>query len=70
MSVKRHEGHKREIPNAHIYHAILPIIFFLIWFLDSSVFKQLCTISNSYNIMHFGYYNISNIYFSISSSFI
>ena len=39
MSVKRHEGHKREIPNAHIYHAMLPIIFFLIWFLDSSVFR-------------------------------
>lgn len=39
MSIKRHEGHEREIPNAHIYHAILPIGFFLIWFLDSNVFR-------------------------------
>jgi len=39
MSVKRHEGHEREIPNAHIYHVILPIVFFLIWFLDSKVFR-------------------------------
>ena len=39
MSVKRHEGHEREIPNAHLYHVILPIVFFLIWFLDSNVFR-------------------------------
>ncbi len=39
MNVKRHEGHEREIPNAHIYHALLPVIFFLIWFLDSNVFR-------------------------------
>ncbi len=39
MSIKRHEGHEREIPNAHIYHAILPVGFFLIWFLDSNIFR-------------------------------
>ncbi|NVM36130.1 MAG: isoprenylcysteine carboxylmethyltransferase family protein [Candidatus Lokiarchaeota archaeon] len=39
MSVKRHEGHEREIPNAHLYHATLPIVFFLIWFLDSNIFR-------------------------------
>jgi len=39
MNVKRHKGHEREIPNAHIYHAILPIIFFIIWTLDSNIFR-------------------------------
>ena len=39
MSVKRHEGHEREIPHAHIYHAIMPVVFFLIWFLDSNIFR-------------------------------
>ncbi len=39
MSIKRHEGHEREFPNAHIYHAILPVGFSLIWFLDSIVFR-------------------------------
>ncbi len=39
MNVKRHEGHEREIPHAHIYHVILPVAFFLIWFLDSNVFR-------------------------------
>ena len=39
MSINRHEGHEREIPNAHIYHAILPVGFFLIWFLDSNIFR-------------------------------
>ena len=38
MKIKRHEGHEREIPNAHIYHAILPVIFIIIWFLDSNIF--------------------------------
>lgn len=38
MSVKRYKGHEREVPNAHIYHALLPVVFFLIWFLDSSIF--------------------------------
>jgi protein-S-isoprenylcysteine O-methyltransferase Ste14 len=39
MNVKRHEGHERERPHAHIYHIILPIIFFLIWILDSNIFR-------------------------------
>jgi len=34
MNKKRHEGHEREIPNAHIFHAILPIGFAAIWILD------------------------------------
>ena len=38
MNVKRHEGHEREIPHAHVYHAAMPIVFFLIWFLDSNIF--------------------------------
>ena len=39
MSVKRHEGHEREIPHAHIYHIIMPVGFFLIWLLDSNIFR-------------------------------
>ncbi|MFW9942703.1 MAG: methyltransferase family protein [Candidatus Thorarchaeota archaeon] len=39
MKVKKHEGHEREIPHAHIYHTILPLIFFLIWILDSNFFR-------------------------------
>jgi len=38
MNVKRHEGHEREVPYAHIYHSVLPAVFILIWFLDSSIF--------------------------------
>ncbi len=39
MNLKRHEGHEREIPYGHIYHAVIPIVFMLIWFLDSNIFK-------------------------------
>ncbi|MFX1364952.1 MAG: methyltransferase family protein [Promethearchaeota archaeon] len=39
MSKKRHKGHEREVPNAHIYHSILPIVFVLVWFLDSNIFR-------------------------------
>jgi len=39
MKVKRHEGHERELPHAHIYHAILPIVFVLIWILDSNILR-------------------------------
>ncbi|UCD00812.1 MAG: isoprenylcysteine carboxylmethyltransferase family protein [Promethearchaeota archaeon] len=39
MSIKRHEGHEREIPHAHIYHASMPVAFFIIWFLDSNIFR-------------------------------
>jgi len=38
MSKTRHEGHEREMPHAHIYHAGMPIGFFLIWLLDSNIF--------------------------------
>ncbi len=47
MNMKRHEGHEREIPHAHIYHALLPIIFIAIWFLDSQIF-HITTILNDY----------------------
>ena len=47
MEIKRHNGHEREIPHAHIYHAILPIIFMIIWFLDSQIF-HISTILNNY----------------------
>ncbi|MFX0041922.1 MAG: methyltransferase family protein [Candidatus Hodarchaeota archaeon] len=39
MKSKRHEGHEREIPNAHIFHAVLPIVFIIIWVLDSNIFQ-------------------------------
>ncbi|MFX0105965.1 MAG: methyltransferase family protein [Candidatus Hodarchaeota archaeon] len=39
MNVKRHKGHEREIPHAHIYHASMPVAFFTIWFLDSNIFR-------------------------------
>jgi protein-S-isoprenylcysteine O-methyltransferase Ste14 len=38
MNVKRHDGAEREFPHAHIYHALLPVGFLLIWFLDSQIF--------------------------------
>jgi len=47
MKIKRHEGHEREIPHAHIYHALLPIIFMAFWILDSQFF-QISTILNHY----------------------
>ncbi|MFX1499816.1 MAG: methyltransferase family protein [Promethearchaeota archaeon] len=39
MSEKRHKGHEREAPNAHIYHILLPTVFVLVWFLDSRIFR-------------------------------
>ncbi|MFX0021260.1 MAG: methyltransferase family protein [Candidatus Hermodarchaeota archaeon] len=39
MNVKRHEGHEREAPNSHLYQGLLPVIFILIWFLDSQIFR-------------------------------
>lgn len=39
MDLKRHAGHEREIPHAHIYHTILPIVFTTIWILDSLILK-------------------------------
>lgn len=47
MNIKRHEGHEREIPHAHIYHIVLPIGFILIWFLDSQIF-HISTILNDF----------------------
>ncbi len=47
MKIKRHDGHEREIPNAHIFHAILPIIFIIVWFLDSNIF-QISTFLNGF----------------------
>jgi len=47
MHVKRHEGHEREFPHSHIYHALLPIIFMAIWFLDSQIF-HITTILNEF----------------------
>ena len=45
--MKRHKGYEREIPNAHIYHAILPIVFISIWFLDTFIF-EFSTFFNDY----------------------
>ena len=45
MKEKRHEGHEREIPHAHIYHAIIPIVFIVVWILDSIIF-EISTILN------------------------
>lgn len=39
MNEYRHGSHEREIPHAHVYHAIMPIVFFFIWFLDSNIFR-------------------------------
>jgi len=47
MEVKRHDGHERELPHAHIYHILLPIIFILVWFLDSAFFS-ISTILNEF----------------------
>ncbi|MFX1406047.1 MAG: methyltransferase family protein [Promethearchaeota archaeon] len=46
MNVKRHDGHEREIPNAHIYHTILPIIFMITWILDSLIFQVSIILNN------------------------
>jgi protein-S-isoprenylcysteine O-methyltransferase Ste14 len=47
MNAKRHEGHEREVPNSHIYQIILPILFILIWILDSNIFR-FSTFLNNY----------------------
>ncbi|TFF97038.1 MAG: isoprenylcysteine carboxylmethyltransferase family protein [Promethearchaeota archaeon] len=47
MQLKRHKGHEREFPNAHIYHALLPVVFISIWFLDSFFF-EFSTVLNHY----------------------
>jgi len=40
-------GHDREMPHAHLYHSFLPIVFIVIWILDSYVFN-ISTILNIY----------------------
>ncbi len=47
MNLKRHEGHEREAPNSHLYQSVLPIVFILIWFLDSQIFR-FSTFLNNY----------------------
>ena len=39
MNIKRHEGHEREAPNSHIYQTVMPILFILIWILDTNIFR-------------------------------
>ncbi|MFX0039268.1 MAG: methyltransferase family protein [Promethearchaeota archaeon] len=38
MNVKRHPGHEREAPKSHLYQALLPVVFILIWILDTNIF--------------------------------
>ncbi|MHA1670594.1 MAG: methyltransferase family protein [Promethearchaeota archaeon] len=40
-------GHEREIPHAHLYHVLLPIIFMVIWILDTNIFR-ISTILDNY----------------------
>ena len=47
MELKRHKGVDRELPHAHLYHALLPVIFWVIWFLDLQIF-QISTFLNIY----------------------
>lgn len=46
METRRHTGADRELPHAHLYHALLPVIFWVIWFLDLQFFQ----ISTFFNI--------------------
>ena len=45
MSSKK-SGHEREIPNAHLYHSLLPIIFMIIWILDANIFRISTVLDN------------------------
>ncbi|MFX1276999.1 MAG: methyltransferase family protein [Promethearchaeota archaeon] len=38
MTEKTH-SHEREIPHSHLYQLSMPIIFFMIWILDTFIFK-------------------------------
>ena len=40
-------GHEREMPNTHLYHILLPIIFMVIWILDTINFR-ISTILDNY----------------------
>ena len=47
MEIKRHSGSDRELPHAHLYHVLLPVIFWVIWFLDLQFFQR-STFLNDY----------------------
>ena len=47
METIRHKGADRELPHAHLYHALLPVIFWVVWFLDLQFF-QISTFLNNY----------------------
>ena len=47
MNAKRHEGHEREAPNSHIYQTVMPILYILIWILDTNIFR-FSTFLNNY----------------------
>ena len=40
-------GHDREMPNTHLYHILMPIIFMTIWILDTNFFR-ISTILDNY----------------------
>ena len=39
MESKDKDYKKREMPHSHLYHALLPIIFMIVWVLDSRILK-------------------------------
>ena len=39
MALKDKDYKKREMPHSHLYHALLPIIFMIVWVLDSRILK-------------------------------
>jgi protein-S-isoprenylcysteine O-methyltransferase Ste14 len=39
MELKDKDSEKREIPRSHLYHALLPIIFIIVWVLDSKILE-------------------------------
>jgi protein-S-isoprenylcysteine O-methyltransferase Ste14 len=39
MESKRHAGAERELPHAHLYHVLLPFLFWVVWFLDLQFFQ-------------------------------
>ena len=47
MNPSKKKGIERELPHTHIYLVVLPLVFFIIWFLDSSIFN-FSTILNNY----------------------
>lgn len=39
MALKDKDYKKREMPHSHLYHALLPIIFMIVWVLDSRILR-------------------------------